>query len=40
MESALEACRLGRCVEAEKRTQFFAEGRVEAQVWREEEAGL
>ena len=34
------ACRLSRCVEAEKRTQFFAEGRVEAQVWREEEAGL
>ena len=39
-ESALEACGLGRCVEAERQIQFFAEGRVEAQVWREEEAGL
>ena len=32
--------RLGRCVEAEKRTQFFAKGRGKAQVWRQEEAGL
>ena len=34
------AFRLGGCVETEKRTQSFAEGRVEVQVWREEEAGL
>ena len=27
-------------MEAERQIQFFAEGRVEAQVWREEEAGL
>lgn len=33
------ACKVGRCVEAEKRTTF-AVGRIEAQVWREEEAGL
>ena len=38
--SALGACRLARCVEAEKRTWSFAEARVENQVWREEEAGL
>ena len=30
----------GRCMEAEKRTQSFVEAGVEAQVWREEEAGL
>ena len=40
MGSALGAFRLGRCVEAEKRTQSFFEGRMEAQVWREMEAGL
>ena len=34
------ACKVGRCVEAEKRTQSFAVGRVEARVWREEEARL
>ena len=38
--SALGVWRLGRCVEAEKRTQFFAKGRGKAQVWRQEEAGL
>ena len=40
MSGALGVFRLGGYVEAEKRTQSFFEGRIEAQVWREEDTGL